>query len=98
MRRSPEAIRQLLLDQVASGLSVAAFCASHELKVATFYAWRRKYAKGTETIAEGFCKIVPRAEPSAPKIRLPGGLTLELSSLTMAELAELIHLLDQAYA
>ncbi len=42
MRYSKQAIRQILSQQIDSGESVATFCISRGLKVATFHSWRRK--------------------------------------------------------
>ena len=98
MRYDPNAIRQFLSDQAASGQSVATFCAEHDLVVATFYSWRRKYIAPSTPSPEGFCKIVARPETTTKTLRLPSGLKLELAGLTMAELAELLLQIDRVYA
>jgi hypothetical protein len=43
MRHTSEAIRQFLIEQPLSGQTVAVFCDDHDLKVPTFYSWRKKY-------------------------------------------------------
>lgn len=98
MRYHPDAIHDFLTDQAASGQSVAAFCAEHDLVVATFYSWRRKYAAPSMPSKEGFCKIVPRPETAAKTLRLPSGLELELTGMATPELAALIIAIDRAHA
>lgn len=98
MRYHPDAIRQFLSDQAASGQSVAVFCTEHDLVVATFYSWRRKYGVPSRPLPEGFCKIVTRSETAAKTLRLPSGLELGLTGMTTPELADLIIAIDRAYA
>jgi len=98
MRHTPDAIRQYLSDQAASGQSVTTFCAEHDLVVATFYSWRRKFAAPSTPSREGFCKIVARPETTARALRLPSGVELELTGLSMTELAELLLQIDRAHA
>ena len=98
LRYPPETIHQFLADQVASGQSVGAFCAEHDLVVATFYSWRRKYAASSRPSSEGFCQIVTRPETVVKKLRLASGLELELIGMTLAEFAELIVAIDRAHA
>ena len=99
MRYHPDAIRKFLIDQADSGRSVAHFCTEHELNVATFYSWRKKYRSQEEAPPpEGFCKIIPHQQTATKKLRLPSGLELELSGMTTMELSELLLAIDQAYA
>ncbi|MEM6770578.1 MAG: transposase [Bacteroidota bacterium] len=98
MRYHSDAIRELLSNQAASGQSVAAFCTDHNLVVATFYSWRRKYATSSTPSSEGFCKIVARPETATKKLRLPSGLELELTGMTTSELIDLILAIDRAHA
>jgi transposase-like protein len=98
MRYHPDTIRQFLSVQAASGQSVAAFCAEHDLVVATFYSWRRKFTVPSTPSSEGFCKIVPRPETAGKKLRLPSGLELELTGMTTSELADLIVAIDRGHA
>ena len=98
MRYHSDDIHQFLTDQAASGQSVTDFCSEHDLKVPTFYAWRKKYAAENTPEPEGFCKIVARREKSAKKLRLPSGMELDLVGITMPELADLIVQIDRANA
>ncbi|GMV70137.1 MAG: hypothetical protein AMXMBFR76_25760 [Pseudomonadota bacterium] len=45
MRRNAESWKTLLAKQVASGLSVAAFCARERLNAASFYQWRSRLGR-----------------------------------------------------
>ena len=98
MRHTPESIRHFLAEQPQSGLTVANFCAANELKVPTFYSWKKKYGEIDTTEAVGFCKISPRREIAKRSLRLPSGLCLELVGLSVPEIAELILEIDRAHA
>ena len=107
MRHSPAAIRRFLTQHAASGHTIAAFCGSHGLKIATFYAWKRKYgppaaaaaaaaAATATTVSGGFCQLRPTAPTGAAwSLRLPSGLRLELSGLSPRELAHLLLELER---
>lgn len=81
MRHTPEAIRQFLTEQPLSGQTVAAYCEAHDLKVPTFYSWRKKSGKAEAPVHAGFCKITPKREYAERSLRLPSGLRLELVGL-----------------
>ena len=98
MRHTPAAIRQFLTDQPLSGQTVAAFCEEHDLKVPTFYAWKRKHLPCEEPPQAGFCKIIPRQEPTTRSLFLPSGLKLELTGLSTTEIAQVILEIDRAHA
>ena len=98
MRHTSEAIRQFLIEQPLSGQTVADFCEEHDLKVPTFYSWKKKYGRAEAPAREGFCKITPKREYAERSLRLPSGLRLELIGLTTTEIAELILEIDRANA
>jgi len=99
MRYTPTKIQRFLDKQSLSGQSVADFCAKHELKIPTFYAWRKKYASpSVPTAEEGFCQITPFSEPAHRSLRLPSGLSVDLVGLSTKEIAELIIQIDRADA
>jgi transposase-like protein len=98
MRHTPAAIRQFLDEQPTSGQTVSAFCHDHDLKVPTFYSWKKKYGEAEAPVREGFCKITPKQESVGRSLRLPSGLRLELIGLTTTEIAEVILEIDRAYA
>jgi len=99
MRYTPTAIQVFLGKHSLSGQSVAEFCAKHELKIPTFYAWRKKYAsRPTPSAEEGFCQITPISEPAHRSLRLPSGLWVDLVGLSTKEIAELIVQIERADA
>ena len=99
MRYTPTAIQRFLGKHSLSGQSVGDFCAKHELKIPTFYAWRKKYASAqTPSAEEGFCQITPISEPAHRSLRLPSGLWVDLVGLSTKEIAELIVQIERADA
>ena len=98
MRHTSETIRHFLAEQPRSGLTVANFCADNGLKVPTFYSWKKKYGEVDTTEPEGFCKITPRREIAKRSLQLSSGLRLELTGLSITEIAELILEIDRAHA
>ena len=98
MRHPPAAIRQFLIEQQHSGQSIANFCFDNDLKVPTFYSWKRKHSEVETVKAEGFCKITPRPEISERGLRFPSGLELTIIGLSTTEIAEVILEIDRAYA
>ena len=98
MRHTPEAIRHFLADQPQSGLTVADFCADNDLKVPTFYSWKKRYRTADTVEPIGFCTITPKIDEVTRSLCLPSGLRLELTGLTTSEIAELILEIDRAHA
>jgi hypothetical protein len=98
MRHTPEAIRQFLIEQPLSGQTVADFCEDYELKVPTFYSWKKKYNQIEVPVLEGFCRITPKREIAERSLRLPSGLRLDLVGLSTREIAEVILEIDRAHA
>lgn len=62
MSHSPAAIRQFLIEQPLRGQTVADFCEDHDLKVPTFYSWKKKYSETEAPVQEGFWEITPKRE------------------------------------
>ena len=62
-------IDQFLGRQAASWQTVAAFCADNGLKIPTFYAWKKKYAKAIPDGSSGFCELRP-VQREVPKRKL----------------------------
>jgi hypothetical protein len=98
MRHTPEAIRHFLDEQPQSGQSVAIFCADNDIKVPTFYSWKKKYSNAPPVESEGFCKITPKREFAERSLRLPSSLRLERVGLSSIETVELILEIDHGYA
>jgi hypothetical protein len=98
MRHTREAIDRFLDRQASSGQCVAAFCAAHQLKVSTFYFWKKKDGGDITGSPSGFCQLMPVGEVVQRSLRLPSGLQLEITGLTMGQIAELLVEIDRAHA
>lgn len=98
MRHTPTAIRDFLTDQASSGLTIADFCAENNLKVPTFYSWKKKYRVTVPVEPEGFYTITPKLDTATRSLCLPSGLRVELTGLTTSEIAGLILEIDRAHA
>ena len=98
MRHTSEAIRHFLSEQSLSGLTVADFCSDNGLKVPTFYLWRKRYRTADTVESIGFCTITPKIDEVTTNLCLPSGLRLELTGLTISEIAELVLEIDRAHA
>jgi hypothetical protein len=98
MGHTPEAIRHFLDEQFECGQTVAVFCADNDIKVPTFYSWKKKYNNVPPVEEGGFCKITPKREPVERSLRLASGLQLSITGLSVGEIAELILEIDRAYA
>jgi len=104
MRYSADFIKRHLSDQSTSGLSVALYCAQHDLSVPTFYYWRRKHrrcslAKHTQELTlDGFTQLQPVDVLPVVSLTTPGGSKLDLSELSIDELTHLVRKLEGADA
>lgn len=75
-RRTPAQIQALLADYQASGLTRAAFCAAHDLPIATLDAYRRR---STPSLLEvDLTPAPPAVTPLTLALVLPDGRRLEL--------------------
>lgn len=97
MRYTREAIDQFLGQQASSSQTVAAFCADNDLKVPTFYSWKKKYNRPDTVEPSGFCELTPVGEVSKRRLCLPSGLELEITGLSIREIAELVVEIDRAH-
>jgi hypothetical protein len=72
--------RDLIARWMASGQTVAAFCAAHCVSQATFYCWRKKLAAhspDTTTPAPTFATVRVVPDPTV-EVALPAGLVLRV--------------------
>jgi transposase-like protein len=73
VRRGEDFWRQAIAAHVASALSVADFCKTHELNQVTFYNWRRRLGElppnGVATNRELVCAALPRPTRAVVKAR-----------------------------
>jgi transposase-like protein len=77
--------REVVRDQAASGLSIAAFCRERGVSPASFFDWRRKLLAGggEEAVAAKFMAIElpPRSTiQSCLEVALPNGLRVLVPS------------------
>lgn len=82
--------REVIRDQAASGLSIAAFCRERGVSPASFFDWRRKLAAGSgdEVPADKFLAIElppPAMTQSCLEVALPNGLRVLVPSRFNAE-------------
>ena len=97
MRHTRKAIDQFLDRQATSGQPVAVFCADNDLKVPTFYSWKKKYNQPDSVEPSGFCELTPVREVSKRRLCLPSGLELEITGLSTREIAQLVVEIDRAH-
>ena len=64
--------RQIISEQPASGLSIAAYCRQRGVPEASFFTWRRKL-RDTARFAEVKIASEPASESRGIEIRLPNG-------------------------
>ncbi|RYF84811.1 MAG: helix-turn-helix domain-containing protein [Chitinophagaceae bacterium] len=81
----------LVEQQEQSSLSIAAFCAENNFKLATFHYWRKKYKLGK--LPNRFIPIVaPDVEEQAIRLSYPNGVNIHLSSAHISLISHLIQL------
>jgi hypothetical protein len=71
----------LVQEQAHSGMSAVAFCKESQLKLQSFYAWRRRFKTESDTNVTGaFLELVPssKIQESGIRIRLDERLSVEL--------------------
>jgi hypothetical protein len=92
--RRSAAMRRMLEEWEASGLTRRAFCLKRGIPVTTFDYWRREHAGRSRVV-----KVeVAAAEAAAPNftLLLANGRRIECSSLADEELARLIRIAERA--
>lgn len=63
--------KQIVDEQIASGLSASVFCQEHNLKVSQFYRWRRKFQNLSPVRSfNGFIRLIPTTKGSGSGIRI----------------------------
>jgi hypothetical protein len=75
--------KQIVDEQIVSGLSASIFCQEHNLKVSQFYRWRRKFQDLTPVrSSNGFIQLIPTTKGSGSgsgiRIRLFDDLCIEI--------------------
>lgn len=64
--------REIIWEQLGSGLSVVAFCRRARVPQSSFFAWRRKL-RDAVTFAEVHVPPEPACDPRGIELHLPGG-------------------------
>lgn len=63
--------KQIVDEQIASGLSAPVFCQEHNLKISQFYRGRRKFQNlRPVSSSNGFIKLIPSIKGSGSGIRI----------------------------
>jgi len=75
--------RTIVAKQAESGLSAAAFCREHHLKVSQFYRWHSKFRNNNGDpgrASNGFLELVPckKKNGSGIRIKLRNGMCIEV--------------------
>jgi hypothetical protein len=76
--------RGLVDEQAHSGMTAAAFCRDHHLKVEQFYRWRGRFRhpEPDNDKSEGFLQLIPTSKPvsqhSGIRLHFSPGLYIEL--------------------
>lgn len=85
----------LIKEYEQSGLTIAAFCSSKDIKAATFNYWRRKQ-RDSGSDSKGFIPIpIPfpaHGENSSLRLAYPNGVSIHLPVADMALIAQLLRL------
>jgi hypothetical protein len=68
----------LIEEAEQSKETITAFCAARDIKMKTFFYWRRKLL-AARSAAPGFIPILPSAENTAVRLSYPDGVDLHKS-------------------
>jgi hypothetical protein len=89
--------KNLVDEQAQSGLNAPAFCSEHNLKLAQFYRWRRRFKNySAKRSPNGFMELVRSSKNSCSgiRIRLPHDLSIEVErGFDPVTLQDVIHVL-----
>jgi len=83
----------LIEEAEQSKQTISAFCAAREVRMKTFFYWRKKFL-AARSASVGFIPIVPTADiaPSACRLTYPNGVSLHLPAIDLSLIAQLIRL------
>jgi hypothetical protein len=63
--------KQVVDEQIQSGLPASSFCRKHNLKVSQFYRWRQRLKNHTPIRpSDGFIELIPSSQDSDSGIRI----------------------------
>jgi len=89
-----QAWAQVLSDQAGSGLTKKAFCAEHQINVATFYYWQKRFREAAQASSSGFTRLQVADEHELTICLATGNVTLR--SERTETLAQVILALSNA--
>lgn len=91
-----KSIKSLVQAYKPGTMKISEYCDNHGFTVASFYYWRRKLSGGEPS---DFVAIEPIREviPSI-HLRMPSGIEVHLSGMSMKELMKFTLEIDQVYA
>ena len=83
----------LIGEQEQGKQTISAFCADRDVKIKTFFYWRRKFIASRSGTA-GFIPITPptNVEKTALRLSYPNGVNIHLSGADVSLIAQLIRL------
>jgi len=84
----------LIEEAEQSQQTISAFCAARDVRMKTFFYWRKKFLAARSASA-GFLPIVPPTAdvaPSACRLSYPNGVCLHLPAIDLSLIAQLIRL------
>ena len=99
-RRTPEQIKELLIEHARGGSSVEEFAAEQGIAVSTVWAWRRRHRTGAPSSQPRWVELGKGSgapgSPAMAQVRLPEGLSIELNAgFDVAAMAAFINRLRQ---
>lgn len=83
----------LIREAEQSKQTISAFCTERDIRMKTFFYWRRKFLAARSASA-GFIPITPPAGVERTELRLsyPNGVHIDLSGADVSLIAQLIRL------
>lgn len=83
----------LMAEQEQSKQTISAFCIARDIKLKTFFYWRRKF-RSLRWASAGFIPIAAPVSTEKADIRLayPNGVSIHLPSADVALIAQLLRL------
>lgn len=83
----------LIREAEESNQTISAFCASRDIRMKTFFYWRRKFL-AAHSASVGFIPITPpiRTEKTEFRLSYPNGVNIHLSGADLSLIAQLIRL------
>lgn len=99
-RQKLRAMEQLVRSYEESGLSARAFCAQKRVKLHILAYWRQRLRAGEDPTAAvaGFTQFSLKEESEPVRLTFDNGMTLDVSGLSVPDLALLVSMLKQHHA